>query len=450
MKLIVLNTIGLTGVEALLARMNSIENVLTLPGQNFAMFNQGLYRPHDYYGKTDDEIFDILNHHLYTKDGRIWMGLTKYMNENLLTKYDPTVHRKLFLKKLSLIKLDNVRNFAECASAYAESYFDLRISGHKKNADFVAIYSANFALNCAQYGSSISRVRVWNVSVNIDTWLASISQTRTWDCIKACKFWLINNLYLEYFKTLHPLYKNVSWEYLSSHPEKVLTELATDLESSFVPNVDFSEGIISPSNEYNNMIKRDAKILRKIYGDEELFILADNLKKWCSVALSDKKILELLKEYEEFWSSTGHTNFDWVGPIGEQLIDHIRAFFNVTKGTNPSLDFFHNSFSIHSDSHNKVEGNLEHYLGKFEEKIIFPFLPYHLRVVMYYLERVAKNYIFHAHSYVPMRQGSLYKRLTCDDARIKIKRFGLEARLQEVENIIDQAEDSCSHLRLKS
>ena len=60
------------------------------------------------------------------------MGLTKYMNENLLTKYDPTVHRKLFLKKLSLIKLDNVRNFAECASAYAESYFDLRISGHKK------------------------------------------------------------------------------------------------------------------------------------------------------------------------------------------------------------------------------------------------------------------------------------------------------------------------------
>ena len=40
MKLIVLNTIGLTGVEALLARMNSIENVLTLPGQNFAMFNQ--------------------------------------------------------------------------------------------------------------------------------------------------------------------------------------------------------------------------------------------------------------------------------------------------------------------------------------------------------------------------------------------------------------------------
>ena len=119
------------------------------------------------------------------------------------------------------------------------------------------------------------------------------------------------------------------------------------------------------------MIKRDAKILRKIYGDEELFILADNLKKWCSVALSDKKILELLKEYEQFWSSTGHTNFDWVGPIGEQLIDHIRAFFNVTKGTNPSLDFFHNSFSIHSDSHNKVEGNLEHYLGKFEEKIIF-------------------------------------------------------------------------------
>ena len=61
MNLIVLNTIGLTGVEALHARMNSIRNVLTLPGQNFAMFNQGLYRPHDYHGKTDDEIFNILN-----------------------------------------------------------------------------------------------------------------------------------------------------------------------------------------------------------------------------------------------------------------------------------------------------------------------------------------------------------------------------------------------------
>ena len=152
--LIVLNTIGLTGVEALLARVNSIENVSVLPGQNFAMYNQSLYRPHDYKGKTDDEIFNILNHHLHTRGGRVWMGLNKYMNERQLTKYDSEFHRKQFLKKLN-----NERSFAACATAYAESYLDLQISKPKINSEFIAIYSANFALNCAQYGSSVSQIK---------------------------------------------------------------------------------------------------------------------------------------------------------------------------------------------------------------------------------------------------------------------------------------------------
>ena len=119
MRLIALNTIGLTGVEILQARLAELEDVLVLPGQNFTLFRQNLYRPHDYSGLDGREIFQILNRHLLTKAGRIWMGLTKYMDEASRHAYLTDRHEALFLTKVNGNGI-----FFDCLQAYCESYFE--------------------------------------------------------------------------------------------------------------------------------------------------------------------------------------------------------------------------------------------------------------------------------------------------------------------------------------
>ena len=59
MKLVALNTIGLTGVEIFQAHLAGLEDVLVLPGQNFTLHRQNLYRPHDYSALAGPEIFRI-------------------------------------------------------------------------------------------------------------------------------------------------------------------------------------------------------------------------------------------------------------------------------------------------------------------------------------------------------------------------------------------------------
>jgi len=78
-RLLILNTIGLTGVEVLLTELSRVPGILALPGQNFSMFGHNLYRPHDYTSYSAADVFESLNRVLLTKDGRIWMGLTKHM-----------------------------------------------------------------------------------------------------------------------------------------------------------------------------------------------------------------------------------------------------------------------------------------------------------------------------------------------------------------------------------
>ena len=47
-KLLLINTIGLTGADLLLPKLSKYEEIATLPGQNFSIFKDNLYRVHDY------------------------------------------------------------------------------------------------------------------------------------------------------------------------------------------------------------------------------------------------------------------------------------------------------------------------------------------------------------------------------------------------------------------
>lgn len=150
MELIILNTIGLTGVEAIQGRLSSLEHVLVLPSQNFTMFDQHLYRSHNYHSSSGEEVFRNLNKELCTKDGRIWMGLRKYMTGEMTEKYDLDKHKRIFLRQLG-----GKRDFSHCLRCYASSYFEAMSPDLLSKARYVVIYSANVALNSSFYEDDI-------------------------------------------------------------------------------------------------------------------------------------------------------------------------------------------------------------------------------------------------------------------------------------------------------
>ena len=315
---------------------------------------------------------------------------------------------------------------------------------------FIFIYSANIALNFSYYKDSMAEFRIWNVSNNIDIWLASISQTRTWNCVEACKYWLVNNLYLRNFSKSEKIqYECFNWTDMVTSPKKILGVMAKELGTELLQEVAPVPGVLQPCENYEAKLINDAKILRKIYSDNPLFKLADSFEEWHSAALEDRTIVALLEEYAQFWNSTGHTNFDWVGPIAERIINMLHGHCNDGPSNhNYSYEFYHIYFQINSDNYSEVQANLEHYLGSIEDKIHLPLLPYYLRVAIAYLKSVAQNYIFHAHSYLPMKRTSIYKRLTNESTLVALKRVWLLIEeFEQLEILIEKAETTCAHLK---
>ena len=55
--------------------------------------------------------------------------------------------------------------------------------------------------------------------------------------------------------------------------------------------------------------------------------------------------------------------------------------------------------------------------------------------------------MFHSHSYIPVRQSDIYRRLTEPAAVEKIALFGLAKSMAELEQLIDAADQACAYLR---
>ena len=92
-KLLLVNTIGLTGADLLLPKLSLYKEIAILPGQNFGIYKDNLYRVHEYKGWDNSDVFDSLSRNLYTKGGRIWMGLTKNMEEVERKAYPKVLHK---------------------------------------------------------------------------------------------------------------------------------------------------------------------------------------------------------------------------------------------------------------------------------------------------------------------------------------------------------------------
>jgi hypothetical protein len=363
------------------------------------------------------------------------------MSQTELKAYSRDQHEREFV-----VQLGDRREFFECVEAYCISYFIS--SGHPEifSSHWLAFYSCNIVLNMPSYGDKMP-TRIININNKIDFWLASISQTRTWNCIEACKFWLVNSLYLMFFQKECPEFKSFFLEDLLDDPKMQMREIRSFLGIGNVQANWTTPGLISPNLSVINETRSNAGLIKKIYQDEPLFNLADSIEKWGPSFLNIPEVPLLLKRFSEFWNTTSHTNFDWVGPIAEEIVDLALLHEGLVARHSLNISFYHKYSNIHSDSHDQVVSNLHHFLGCAENEIVLPYLPYFMKVAMSYLINISKNYAYHSHSYIPVRQSDIYLRLCTAAAKEKIVQFGLTETMLDVEMAIDTAEAACAHLR---
>lgn len=435
-KLLLINTIGLTGADLLLPKLSLFKEIAMLPGQNFGIYKDNLYRVHEYKGWDSSDVFDSLSRNLYTKGGRIWMGLTKNMDEVERNAYPKVLHKNIFIKKIK-----SSRDYIDVLKVYILSYYEACNFDSSKIV-FASWFANNVLLNHSHYNNFSEEVKVIHVSCSISRWLTYISQTRTWDCSKAIKFWLVNNLYAlmyardkgntliiqidDLINSENDLINKIE-DFLSLKSKKDLNK------EPLVGFLKINHAIISEQNTIANQ-------LNEIYKDFSLFKLALKFDDWSNEFLNQKMSKEIFEKFSNFWNSTCHTNFDWIGPIGDEIIEEIFKFNQIKSDKNFSYTFYHEYFELNSDHYDKVNHKLNHYLGCLENEIILPPLPYFIRICIEYLTSAAKNSIKLGHSYINFKEGKVFLTLKSDAFQKKINSFGMRDNFDNLEHLINEAE----------
>lgn len=432
MKLFALNTIGYTGVEILAAEIARLPGVAFLPGQNFIQFGRRYYRPHVYENCSPEEIFHILNQHVFTKTGRCWSGLTKHMTEAEKSLYPWEKHKEFFVKSIG-----NEKSFFKCVNNYITSYFisiDSDISRHKQSG----FWGQNIVLSDSQ-DSEINSLAVIDFQSEIYIWLAMASSHMTWNCIEACKFWIINTLFVDWFASKHSKFLRIRYGELQNNKENCLENIKKflNLTDSIEGNI-HNFGFIDFNPSLVSTFDKNAEDLRQIYSDNIYFRMATSIDEWSNAFISDSSNQALLQKYQQFWHSTAHTNLDWIDPIGNKIIEKAVSISAQKDQSNMSIEFYHSYSELNSDTHNTPIVKIEHYLGILEDDIVVPKLPYFLKIVIQYLENITKNYTKHNHSYLSVRESKLYKTIQQSVFQVRLDQLGIKHKLAEVESLIDE------------
>lgn len=437
-KLLLINTIGLTGADLLLPKLSKYEEIAILPGQNFSVFKDNLYRVHDYKGWKSSDIFNSLARNLYTKQGRMWMGLTKFMKDEDRSAYPKDLHKEIFS-----LNLKDSRDFVDIIKTYILAYYEACGLDFSERL-FASWFSNNVLLNHNQYNKFDEEVKVIHVSCSISRWLTHISQTKTWDCSKSIKFWLVNNLYALAYSLEKGNTLIINTDELLSSEEDLMNKIEKFLSLKKVNNSQaLYPGFLLINNNIIEEQEKLSKQIDKIYKDNGLYKLASSFEDWSADFVKKDNVKEMLGNFSKFWNSTCHTNLDWIGPIGDQIIEEVIKFTEVKNERNFSYTFYHEYFELNSDHYDQVNVNLNHFLGCLEDQIVLPLLPFFIRICIQYLSSSAENCMKSAHSYVSFKQGKIYKTLITDEFQIKISNFGLRKNFENLEDLILEAEKTC-------
>ncbi len=433
MKLVAINTIGLTGAEIIASELARFPELLMLPGQNFIGFGTRTYRPHSYDGWAAPDIFKNLNKHHFTRAKRVWAGLTKSMSPEMLARYDSARHEAEFVKLAATASttIDHFRNFA---LSFA------RANGVDPDAyRQFGFFGNNIIVNASHYSDFLDRAVVVDFTNPIDFWIANIGQRMVWDNLQTTRFWLVNMLLVRRWAQRHPKhYFAVDIRDYAADQDKVRARLGKFLGVEGKPAARVPDGFITYSPQFIEAFERNATELRRIYEGWGEFELGLRFDQWADGFLAAPGTDALLDRYEDFWNTTSHTNLDWVGPVADEIVERCVDFTGVKSRRNLSRWFYHECFEIHSDNWEHPRGNLEHYLGGLEDEIALPSMATYVRIVLCYLERTADNTIKRAYSAAPIRETSLYKRVHALEANFA--RWELTQRFAEVEKRIDEAD----------
>lgn len=432
MRFIAVNTIGLTGAEMLAAELARFPGVLMLPGQNFIGFGTRTYRPHDYSGWAPADIFANLNKLHVTRQGRVWSGLTKAMTPEQLERYDAATHEAEFtsLAAGAETTIDHWQNFA---TSFA------RAGGDPAEYDDFGFFGFNMVLTADHYPDFLERSTMVDFTAPIDFWLANIGQRAVWDCVGATRFWLVNMLVVRRWARRHPdHYLRVDLREYEADQDAVRAGLAAHLGLS--GERELPGGFVAYSPAVVGATNAIADDLRAIYTGSAEFDLAASFDEWADAWIDQPEADVLLDRFESWWTTTSHTNLDWVGPVGDRVVEAVVAWSGRTSGYSPSRWFYHECFSLNSDNWEHASGDLEHYLGDLEDEIVLPATAAHVRIVLLYLENVADNILKRAYSATPVRETSLYQRMRALEPNFG--KWALPDRVAAVEEKIDEADEA--------
>lgn len=437
MKLVALNTIGLTGAEILAAELSRFSQVRMLPGQNFIQFKNSCYRPHDYAGKEAGEIFGMLSLHQYTRGGACWAGLTKSMGGELRARYSQEEHRRHFEAIVG-----PERSFLEVGQKYLEAFYR-SVGDNLEGVRYGGWFGNNIAVNSSSYPGFFDKAVIINFSNPIDYWLSNVNQRFVWDNLQTIKFWIVNELFLKWHAQNNPNYLNVDIREYANDRDAVVAKVANFLEidpkrSTALP----ADGFIRYSPELVARIEGAAKEMVSIYGGHALFKIASTLQDWAPGFLQQPNVPVLLARYRDFWNTTAHTNLDWVGPIEEEIVESALAFTGAKCERNRNIWFYHECFQLTCDHYETPRGTLEHYLGCLEDEITLPPFPTYARIVVCYLENVVGNILRRPYSNKPVRDTSLYRRLTAPEYARHFPRWAMVEKVAALEARIDEADEA--------
>jgi hypothetical protein len=433
MKLAAINTIGLTGAEILAAELARFPDVLMLPGQNFINFETHCYRPHDYDAWSSERIFDNLHKHQFTRSGHCWAGLTKSMSPEMLKTYDRSRHLAEF-SAFTVGGEETLDHFRNYAAAFAKT-MGQPLDGRK----FFGFFGSNIVVNASRYPAFLDHALVIDFTNPLDFWLANIGQRMVWDNTVAIRFWLVNTLFVRRWELANPgHFTTVDVLEYAVDPTAVSEKLRRFLGCERPADPEVPDGFIRFSPEIVTRFERNADDLRGIYEGWAEFDLGLRSGEWLDAFLAEPGIDGLLERYGAFWNSTTHTNLDWVGPIEEEIVERLLEFTGAKSRRNISRWFYHDCFHLVCDDWEHPTGPLEHYLGCLEEEIVLPAMPYYVRIVLCYFEKVADNIVKRAYSAISIRQTDLHRRVVA--LRPHFARWALEEKFAEVERRIDDAD----------
>jgi hypothetical protein len=444
-QILIANSIGLTGTEILIAELARHPRIAMLPGQNFIGHDGWLYRDRDYARLTGEQVFEDLATEYTMTAGRIWCGLTKNMSPADRARYDKQRHRTLFIARAP----SAAASLFDFVRPFAGTYFEA-MGWSTEAARYAGFFGQNAVLS---HGAELARraeVRVLSWDNRIDLWLATISQRMTWDCRKAAGFWIIGMLLLEVFSRDTGRLLRVDLERFVAAREAELGRILAFLELEAAPprsDGAAALGFIAFRPEMVSALQQDAALIARIYGDCAAVKAARSFSDWAPGFVADAAHRKLLERYRAFWNSTSHTNFDWPGPLEDEILERVFAATGARDAGNLSLHFYHEMHALDSLTHDAPRCLKPRPLGVLEADIVLPLLPYFLKVAIEHLSCQAQIAARQAHSYRTLRQNPLYLRLQQPDAVARLRVLGLDNRLAALEEQIARTEERMREAR---